>query len=119
MLSLNLKPIFSAKGIERPFSFLIKNGFNHNSAHRLLNSETRVIKLDHIERLCEILICEPSDLFRWIPDSRKNYLPNNPLHQLIPPKENKTDLHKTLSTLPYQQLKEISAKMTTEIQDQE
>lgn len=119
MLYLNLKPIFSARGIEKPFSFLTKNGFNNNSAHRLLNSKTRAIKLDHIEKLCEILFCEPTDLFQWIPDSGKNYLPNNPLHQLIVSKENQTDLQKTLSSLPYQQLKEISAKMTTEIQEKE
>ena len=118
MLHLHLKPIFSARGIEKPFSFLTKNGFNNNSAHRLLNSETRVIKLDHIERLCDILFCEPTDLFQWIPDSKKAYLPNNPLNKLIASKENQTDLQKTLSSLPYQQLKEISAKMTTEIQDQ-
>lgn len=119
MLYLHLKPIFAARGIEKPFSFLTKNGFNNNSAHRLLNSETRVIKLDHIERLCEILVCEPTDLFQWFPDSGKNYLPNNPLHQLISSKENQNDLQKTLSSLPYQKLKDLSAKITTEIQEKE
>ena len=119
MLYLNLRPIFSARGIEKPSQFLVKNGFNSTAAHRLLHSQTRVIKLDHIEKLCEILICEPTDLFLWIPDKGKYYPPNSPLHQLISPKENQTDLKQTLSTLPYQQLKEITAKMTTEIMDLE
>jgi len=50
MLYLNLKPILSARGIEKSSQFLIKNGFNSAAAHKLLNSKTRVIKLDHIEK---------------------------------------------------------------------
>jgi len=117
MLYLNLKPIFSARGIEKPYSFLVKNGFNSNAAHRLLHSETRVVKLDHLEKLCEILLCEPTDLFQWIPENGKVNLPNNPLNKLIAAKENQSDLRKTLFGLPYQQLKEISAKMTNELKE--
>jgi DNA-binding Xre family transcriptional regulator len=117
MLYLNLKPIFSARGIEKPSQFLIKNGFNSVAAHRLLSSQTRAIKFDHIEKICEILLCEPNDLFQWIPNSGKINLPNNPLNKLIATKENPTNLKETLTTLPYQQLKEITAKMTTAINE--
>ena len=117
MLHLNLKPIFFARGIEKPSTYLIKNGFNANSAHRLLHSGTRAIKLDHIEKLCEILLCEPTDLFQWIPDSGKVNLPNDPLNKLIASKENQNDIQTTLNSLPYQQLKEISAKITSELND--
>ena len=117
MLYLNLRPIFNAKGIEKPSQFLVKNGFNSAAAHKLLNSKTRAIKLDHIEKLCEILFCEPTDLFQWIPENADAVLPNNPLRQLIADKENPTNLRNTLINLPYKQLKEISAKMSAEIKD--
>ena len=117
MLYLNLKPIFSAKGIEKPSQYLIKNGFSSVTAHRLLSSQTRAIKFDHIEKLCQILLCEPNDLLEWIPSSTKINHPNNPLNKLIATKENLTNLKETLTTIPYQQLKEITAKIATTIND--
>jgi hypothetical protein len=53
----------------------------------------------------------------WKPDSGKTIAPNNPLHKLIDTNENKTDLKNSLLNLPYQQLKEISNKLTKEIED--
>ena len=117
MLSLNLRPIFTAKGIEKPYSFLVKNGFTSHAANNLLNSKTRVFRLDHIELLCEVLVCEPNDLLLWKPDSGKSIAPNNPLNKLIVNAESKTDLKNTIFNLPYQQLKEISNKLTKEIDD--
>ncbi|WP_298121780.1 helix-turn-helix transcriptional regulator [Flavobacterium sp.] len=117
MLSLNLRPIFTTRGIEKPYSFLVKNGFTSHTANSLLNSKTRVFRLDHIELLCEILLCEPNDLLMWKPDSGKTIAPNNPLNKLIANTETKTDLKKTLFSLPYQQLKEISNKLTKEIDE--
>ena len=117
MLFLNLKPIFNARGIEKPYSFLVKNGFTYHAATNLLNSNTRIFRLDQIERLCEVLLCEPNDLLLWKPDSGKTIAPNNPLHKLIDTNENKTDLKNSLLNLPYQQLKEISNKLTKEIED--
>lgn len=115
MLSLNLRPIFSTRGIEKPYSFLVKNGFTSHAANNLLNSKTRVFRLDHIELLCEVLLCEPNDLLLWKPDSDKTIAPNNPLNKLMANEESKTDLKNTLFNLPYQQLKEISNKLTKEI----
>ena len=117
MLSLNLRPIFTIRGIEKPYSFLVKNGFTSHTANCLLNSKTRVFKLDHIELLCEVLLCEPNDLLVWKPDSGKTIAPNNPLNKLIANTDSKTDLKKTLLNLPYQQLKEISNKLTEEIDE--
>ena len=117
MLSLNLRPIFSIRGIEKPYSFLVKNGFTSHAANTLLNSKTRVFRLDHIELLCEVLLCEPNDLLLWEPDSGKTIAPNNPLNKLIDNAESKTDLKNSLFNLPYQQLKEISNNLTKEIDD--
>jgi len=117
MLALNLNPIFSARGIEKPYSFLVKNGFTPHAANNLLNSKTRVFRLDHIERLCEVLICEPNDLLVYKPNSDKAIAPNNPLNKLIANPETKTDLKNTLINLPYQKLKEISNELTKENHD--
>ena len=117
MLSLNLRPIFSTRGIEKPYSFLVKNGFTSHAANNLLNSKTRVFRLDHIELLCEILLCEPNDLLLWKPDSGKIIAPNNPLNKLLMDDNDKTDLKNTFFNLPYKQLKEIANKLTNEIKD--
>ena len=117
MLSLNLKPIFNARGVEKPYSFLVKNGFTPHAANNLLNSHTRVFRLDHIERLCEVLICEPNDLVVWRPNAGKVIAQNNPLNKFISNANNETDLKKTLFDLPYNQLKDIAQKLTNEINE--
>ena len=119
MLVLNLQPIFTARGIEKPYTFLVKNGFTYHSAHYLLNSKTRAIKLDHIEQLCQILLCEPNDLLLWIPDKDTITQPNNPLQKLRNNPGTQRDLKKALSGVPYSQLKEISDKLNNEINGQE
>ncbi|NHM02167.1 helix-turn-helix domain-containing protein [Flavobacterium difficile] len=117
MLSLHLQPIFKARGIEKPYTFLVKNGFTPHAAHNLLNAKTRVFRLDHIELLCEILICEPNDLLLWQPISGKQIAANHPLKKLSHTTDSETDLKKALFNLPYNQLKDISSKLTNEIND--
>lgn len=117
MLSLHLQPIFTARGIEKPYTFLVKNGFTPHAAHNLLSAKTRVFRLDHVELLCEILNCEPNDLLLWQPNSEKQMAANHPLKKLTNNSNSETNLKKTLFNLPYQQLKDISSKLTNEIND--
>lgn len=105
MLSLNLTPIFNARGITRPHSFLTKNGFSNFTASNLLSHHTRVFRLDYIERLCTILVCEPNDLLLFTPDKGKQYAPDNPLLKLTHD-ENPVNLPAALATMPFKQLKE-------------
>jgi DNA-binding Xre family transcriptional regulator len=114
-MQLGLRPIFIARGIEKPYTFLVRNGFTPHSANYVLNSKARVFRLDHIELLCQLLMCEPNDLLLWKPESVQVIAENNPLNKLIGNKENETDLKKTLFNVPYKQLKEISVKLTNEI----
>jgi DNA-binding Xre family transcriptional regulator len=72
MLSLNLIPIFKARAIEKPYSFLVKAGLSPHSATNILNNKTHVFRLDHIELLCRVLVCEPNDLLVWNPDKGQN-----------------------------------------------
>jgi DNA-binding Xre family transcriptional regulator len=109
MLSINLTPIFKARGIERPYSFLVNSGFNAHTAHSLLAGTTRAFKLDHVELLCKSLICEPNDLLAFTPNKNEVYLPEHPLLKLK--QEEDTNWTQTLATLPFKQLKQISQQI--------
>jgi DNA-binding Xre family transcriptional regulator len=106
MLTLNLNPIFKIRGIERPFTYLVKNGFSRHAATLLINGKNKVYRLDHVERLCELLICEPNDLLSWIPDKEHSYPENYPLARL---KYHETDnIKDTLEKTPLSELKIIT-----------
>ncbi len=110
MLSLNLTPIFKARGIEKPFSFLVKAGISPRSATTIIDSSTRSFRLDHIELLCRILVCEPNDLLLWAPDKDQQYSKDHPLFNL-PQQDSMTDMKETMATIPYKKLKEITKQL--------
>lgn len=119
MLYFNLRPIFRARGIEKPYTFLVKAGLSPHSANVVLNSDTRVLRLDHVELLCRVLVCEPNDLLLWKPDHDQVIAANHPLYKLKSNGQDDADLKQTLAAIPYQKLKEISAKIDTEIKEDE
>ncbi len=103
MLYLNLKPIFAARGIDRPFSYLVKAGFTYHTAHNILNGNASSIRFDHLEELCRILVCEPNDIFAWQPDKGVQYPAQNPLTKLKPlPADNR--IHQAMTAMPYKDL---------------
>lgn len=110
MLSLNLTPIFRARGIDRPYTFLVKAGLSPHSANAILSSKTRIFRLDHIELLCRTLICEPNDLVVFTPNKDQHLSPEHPLNNL---KQSETakDMKETLATIPFKQLKEITKQI--------
>ncbi len=107
MLTLNPTPIFNARGITKPYTFLVKSGFTPHAANIIINSNTRVFRLDHIELLCTVLNCEPNDLLRFTPNKGQNYPENHPLAKLKQDDINH-DLQDTLANMSYKQLKEFS-----------
>lgn len=117
MLTFNLRTIFAARGIDKPYSYLVKNGITPHSATRILNNNTSVVRLDHIEALCEMLCCEPNDLLVWKPSEGQVVAPNHPLNKLRNTSEGQPSLHETLSGMPYQLLKELSGKLTKDPAD--
>ena len=110
MLAYNLTPIFKVRGIENPHSFLVKNGFSSHTAHNISTHQTRIFRLDHVERLCKILICEPNDLLMWIPDKNEPIAENHPLQKLTI-KQSDLSIHEELNMISYKELKEISQKI--------
>lgn len=106
MLSLNLLPIFKARGIDKPFSYLTSAGFPSYTAHNLLNAKTVTFRLSHIDKLCSLLNCTPNDLLVWTPNRNEKLADTHPLTRL---KKQNTDLNwqDTIKTIPLDQLSEI------------
>lgn len=111
MLNLNLKPIFEARGIERPYTYLVKAGISRATAHNILSSKTRVFRLDHIELLCRVLICEPNDLLSYTPDSQTIVPDIHPLNNLTKEEASQSSIKNSLANIPYKELKEITAQL--------
>lgn len=109
MLRLNLTGIFKARGITRPYSFLIKAGFTHNVATRLAHNKSGSLQLNFIETLCLILNCEPNDLFYWEPDAKVAVGENHSLNKLR--KTPDIDNMGSISQLSYKQMLKLSEKI--------
>ena len=110
MLFLNLVPVMKARGIERPYSFLIKAGFTSHTANLLLKPSVKALKLQHIEMLCIALKCMPHDLMGWRDEEGVQLPETHPLNEL-----KKNDVHDNvydiLKALPLDQLREVALKL--------
>ena len=107
MLNLDLQHIFEARGIDKPYAFLVKAGFTAHTATSICSSSTRAFKLDHIELLCKALVCEPNDLLSFTADKNEVLQADHPLLKLQH-SNTEQNWRKTLATIPYNQLKELS-----------
>lgn len=110
MLSLNLAPIFKERGIEKPYSFLIKAGFSPHTAIRLSGNKASMLSVAHIATLCIILVCEPNDLFQWTPDDKHPLNEDHPLTKLERQETGK-NLREIISTMSLKQLQEMAKLM--------
>lgn len=113
MLVLNLHPIFKARMIQNPFTYLVKAGLSRHAAELLLSGRARSPRLEHIEKLCQVLICEPNDLYHWTPEKDTQYQQNHPLFKLT----RQITVHnwmESFSSLPLSELKDISIQKQTD-----
>lgn len=106
MIQLNLQRIFTARGIDQPYKFLVRNGFVPFTAHKYKNSKVDHIRLDHIEKLCVVLNCTPNDLFEWNPDDLLDDRADHPL-QKIRRRDKTIEISKMLSNVSLEKLEEI------------
>jgi DNA-binding Xre family transcriptional regulator len=105
MIVLSLGRLFSARGIAKPYGFLVKNGFTPTTATKLVSGNVEYLRLDYIERLANLLNCAPNDMFEWKPASRAEDKPDHPLYSLKRAED--INLAEALKSLPYNKLKEI------------
>lgn len=107
MLTLNLKPIFKARGIQNPYTYLVKVGFTPSTAHNILNNKTNSFNLKHIDLLCTVLNCEPNHLIKFTPNPNQHYPENHSLFALIPAPTTET-ISETIASIPYTDLQKLT-----------
>ena len=106
MLTLSIKSIFKARGIDKPYSFLVKAGFSNHTATYILNHHVKEVQLRHLEILCRELHCTPNDILIWRPDSNNVVSGDHPLNTLNRG-SSVFDLKETMKSIPISQLNEI------------
>lgn len=82
MLKLNLQRVFALRGIEKPLKSMMQVGISRATASNLLNNVVNSINSTHLEKLCEMLNCEPNDLYEWTPSASVQNAENHPLKNL-------------------------------------
>ena len=111
MLEFSIQKVCKARGIEKSYKFLIKNGFLPATATKLSKGNVEYLRLEYIERICALLNCSPNDLFEWTPDNLDDNHQNHPLFSIR--KSEKIDLVETIKTLPMNKLKEIEVLISS------
>ena len=114
MLTFNFTRIFKSRGIDKPFSFLVKLGYSDNFATRIVNNRIERLNLKDIEKLCILFQCTPNDLIEWIPENSDSTNDNHPLISL---KRNDkvVQLTKILNSIPLDKLNDIETMINERI----
>lgn len=103
MLYLDLAKICSNKGIDDPRRWLLKNGFTHVAASRLIKPIYDSIAYTTLEKLSELLFCTPTELMTW--QSKEGAtLPENHLLQKMKKQPTEASINKRLKTMPPEKL---------------
>jgi len=105
MIKLNLSRIARKRGIVKLHKFLKDNGFHKDTATQLTDGTMDFVKFDKLEKLCELLVCEPYDILEWIPDAGVD-VAKHPLRVMLP-KPDDVEIKKILLQLPLDKLDEL------------
>ena len=114
MLIFNLKRIFAARGIEKPFTYMVRRGFSDNFATSIINGRKLQLNLREVERLCELLKCTPNDLLEWTPSAEQAVQKDHPLKPLERV-EKVAELNQLLNTVSMDRLTQIEAIVKREL----
>ncbi len=114
MIKLNLGPLFEARGIEKPYSYLLKKGIPRHTAQRILSGEHTHLHFRHVELLCKAFNCSPNDLLIYIPNKEEQLPENHPLHQLKKESVSFNWLQNT-ANLPINQLQQLIVQIKTQL----
>ncbi len=106
MLRYDFKSIFKARGIEKPYSWLLKRGFKRHMAYSIANNRVNTLKLSLAEKLCKHFGCTPNDLLVWIPEKDEDTnIPLKKLHRKHAPFSSK----ESLDQLSLEEMKQLEA----------
>ena len=106
MLKFNFQRIFKAKGIDRPFTYLLGLGIQRSAASRINAGSMKSIKLKELEKYCELFGCTPNDLLEWTPNKYVEDSMNHPLSGLKRA-ESQVNIKALLHAMPVAHLEEI------------
>jgi hypothetical protein len=113
MLIWNLQSVCKARGIERPYSFLIKSGLPEWAATSILNNTRNTIQFKYLEIICAALNCTPDDLFQWKPDPHKTLPEGHQLYKLTDTLAPSTDLLNEINKYSIKNVREIVQKLNS------
>ncbi len=108
MITLNIARIATIKGIQRPYTFLVKQGFSPQMAKTMLSGRAQSLHFAYLERLCRIFRCEPYDLFDYRPHYDMLSSSTDHLAFLTKPAEVK-DLRSLLANLSVKEMEALAA----------
>lgn len=115
MLTFNFIRIFKARGIDKPFRYLVKAGYSDNFATRLANNRKKQFNLIDLERLCTLFQCTPNDLLEWVPGPADKGNSKHPLAPLIRAGSD-SQLLQLLSSVPIDKLANIETLIKNELE---
>ena len=114
MLTYNFRRLFTARGIVKPFTYLVSVGYSENFATRVVNSRIDKMNLKDVEKLCELLICTPNDLLEWTPTGQNAIIDPHPLVSLRRT-GSISQLNQLLNAVPLNKLGAIEALIKQEL----
>ncbi|WP_320054392.1 helix-turn-helix transcriptional regulator [uncultured Acetobacteroides sp.] len=114
MLAFSLKRIFAARGIEKPFTYMVRRGFSDNFATAIINGRKHQVNLREVERLCELFRCTPNDLLEWTPSAEQAIQKDHPLKPLERV-EKVAQLNQLINTASMDRLEQIEAIVKREL----
>ena len=71
MLKLNVKELMKKNNMSK-YRLHQHIGMSYQNFSKMLNNETKSIRYDIIEMLCDVFNCTPDDLFVRVPDEKKD-----------------------------------------------
>ena len=107
MLVWNLKKGFAARNVDKPYSWLVRQGFSPGVASRMSTGKTDKISLKHLEKLCLVLNCTPNDLLEWKAPNKKLDNPQCGLY-MLKPASSKASAAEVVNALPMAQLEKLA-----------
>ena len=111
MITLNIPRIALLKGVQRPYTYLVKNGFTPQTAKDLIAGRVRRLDFAHLEKLCRIFRCEPYDLYDYTPDPNRHVQGEDHLAFLTKPKADKS-IHSLIAKLSLKQMESLVADVS-------
>jgi len=106
MLVFNPRRIFALRGVEKPTSFLVKQGIAPSTAIKFMKAYSSMFKTSYVEMICVGMNCTPNDLFDWHPDTKTTLAENHPLRALERT-EKIANIRELLHDMPVEKLAQI------------